>query len=83
MSLIMFLNSFHDTHYTAKSIVNIITSYCCRTNLLGIDLNRAWHKISQWVHPILYAVYNHLTEIEKNEVGVTRIVAQNMRSVSA
>uniref|UniRef100_A0A2S2P3P2 Cytosolic carboxypeptidase 6 n=2 Tax=Schizaphis graminum TaxID=13262 RepID=A0A2S2P3P2_SCHGA len=38
-----------------------------RTNLLGIDLNRAWHKISQWVHPILYAVHNHLMEIEKNE----------------
>ncbi|XP_025404712.1 cytosolic carboxypeptidase 6 isoform X2 [Sipha flava] len=38
-----------------------------RTNLLGIDLNRAWHKISQWVHPILYAVRNHLTDIEKNE----------------
>ncbi|CAI6353083.1 unnamed protein product [Macrosiphum euphorbiae] len=38
-----------------------------RTNLLGIDLNRAWHKISQWVHPILYAVHNHLLEIEKHE----------------
>lgn len=45
------------------------TTLLYRTNLLGIDLNRAWHKISQWVHPILYATYNHLKEIENNEVN--------------
>lgn len=43
--------------------------FCYRTNLLGIDLNRAWHKISQWVHPVLYFIHNHLTEIDKNEVN--------------
>ncbi|XP_050529573.1 cytosolic carboxypeptidase 6-like isoform X2 [Daktulosphaira vitifoliae] len=38
-----------------------------RTNLLGIDLNRAWHKVSQWVHPTLHAVHNYLMDIDKNE----------------
>lgn len=54
--------------------------FCYRTNLLGIDLNRAWHKISQWVHPILYTIYNHLTKIEKNEVKYAYSLERNMKS---
>ncbi|XP_077295000.1 cytosolic carboxypeptidase 6-like isoform X2 [Arctopsyche grandis] len=35
-----------------------------RANLLGIDLNRSWHMISQWAHPTMKAVHDTIKNIE-------------------
>lgn len=39
-----------------------------RTNLLGMDLNRSWHIISQFAHPTMKAVHNMIKDIEAKKV---------------
>lgn len=39
-----------------------------RSNLLGFDVNRSWHLVSQWGHPTAKALEELLNQIEKNKV---------------
>ncbi|XKL65279.1 hypothetical protein PGB90_008699 [Kerria lacca] len=38
-----------------------------RSNLLGADFDRNWNKISQWIHPALYAVFNAISKLNKDK----------------
>jgi len=33
---------------------------------MGMDLNRSWNGISEWIHPTLYAIRSLLMTLEKN-----------------
>ncbi|XP_044014103.1 cytosolic carboxypeptidase 6 [Aphidius gifuensis] len=37
-----------------------------RSTLMGMDLNRAWNRISEWIHPTLFATRNLLESLDKN-----------------
>ncbi|CAD6204805.1 GSCOCG00002990001-RA-CDS [Cotesia congregata] len=37
-----------------------------RSTLMGVDLNRAWNRISEWIHPTLFATRTLLEGLDKN-----------------
>lgn len=39
-----------------------------RSTLMGFDLNRAWHRISQWIHPTLHAAFTLITNLDQDKV---------------
>ena len=39
-----------------------------RSNLMGIDLNRSWHIVTQWSHPTIQATLDLILAINSREV---------------
>jgi cytosolic carboxypeptidase protein 6 len=39
-----------------------------KTNLLGMDLNRSWHIISQWAHPTLKVAHEAIKDVDAKRV---------------
>nr|XP_018914679.1 PREDICTED: cytosolic carboxypeptidase 6 [Bemisia tabaci] len=38
-----------------------------RSTLMGIDLNRAWHQVSEWIHPTLHATLSFINSLHQDK----------------
>lgn len=67
---------------TVSAFSSNLHFFYSRSTLMGFDLNRSWHSISQWAHPTLYALYTAIKQYDQSSVTSNRFLYQFHYSAS-
>lgn len=62
------------------STIHTRVSHCCRSSLLGYDLNRHWQEPAPWCHPTIYAIKNFILNLIRDQVLVLALASPTVHA---